>query len=227
MRLLFIAADAMEFRGLLDRAEDVRRYPILTDFSRSARIGKHDALLVANGTGWARAGAAVKAAGAFAPDAVVSTGFCGALDDSLEIAGIVAGTEIAGAGRTYACAPLEAPHRGVVASIDHVAQTAAEKRKLRQAGALAVEMEAAAVAAAAHEYGIPFFCVRSVTDLAGENLENDFSGALRDDGHFDTMFILRGALRRPTVRVPELLRLRSRCVRAAQALGDFIVGCRF
>jgi adenosylhomocysteine nucleosidase len=227
MKLLFVAADPMEFRGLLARAENVQPYPLATDFSRSARIGSHEALLVANGAGWARAGAAVKAAGAFAPDAVVSTGFCGALDDSLEIAGIVAGTEISGGGRTYACVPLEAPHRGVVASIDHVAQTADEKRKLRQAGALAVEMEAAAVAAGAQQHGIPFYCIRSVTDLACENLNNDFTGALRSDGHFDTMFILRGALRRPTVRVPELLRLRSRCIRAAQALGDFIVGCRF
>jgi nucleoside phosphorylase len=227
MKLLFVAADPMEFSGLLARAEDVRRYPLLTRFSRSARIGSHDALLVANGAGWARAGAAVEAASAFSPDAIVSTGFCGALDDSLEIAGIVAGTEIAGLERTYACAPLEAPHRGVVVSIDHVAQTAAEKRKLRQAGALAVEMEAAAVAAAAQRGRVPFYCIRSVTDLACENLENDFTGALREDGHFDTMFILRGALRRPSVRVPELLRLRSRCVRAAQALGDFIVGCRF
>jgi len=227
MKLLLIAADPMEFRGLLARAEDVRRHAIVTDYSRRARIGSHDVLLVANGAGWGRAGSAVEAASAFSPDAIVSTGFCGALDDSLEIAGIVAGTEIAGDGRTYACAPLDAPHRGVVASIDHVAQTAAEKRKLRQAGALVVEMEAAAVAAAAQKHGIPFYCIRVVTDLAGENLENDFSGALRADGHFDTMFILRGALRRPSVRVPELLRLRSRCVRAAQALGDFIVGCRF
>jgi adenosylhomocysteine nucleosidase len=227
MKLLFVAADAMEFRGLLERAQDVRRYPIVADFSRSARIGAHDALLVANGAGWVRAGAAVRAAEGFGPDAIVSTGFCGALDDCLEIGGIVAGTEIAGAGRRYACTPLEAPHRGVVVSIDHVAQTAAEKRKLQQAGALAVEMEAAAVAAGAEEHGIPFYCIRAVTDLASENLENDFSGALRADGHFDTMFILRGALRSPSVRVPELLRLRSRCVRAARTLGDFIVGCRF
>src|SRR4051794_36877093 len=111
MKLLFVAADPMEFRGLLERADDVRRYPIVTDFARSARIGSHEALLVTNGAGWARAGAAVEAASAFAPDAIVSTGFCGALDDSLEIAGIIAGTEIAGANGTYACAPLDAPDR--------------------------------------------------------------------------------------------------------------------
>jgi nucleoside phosphorylase len=115
----------------------------------------------------------------------------------------------------------------VVVSIDHVAQTAVEKRKLRETGALAVEMEAAAVAKAAGERGLPFYCVRAVTDLADESMANDFNRALREDGHLDTIVILRGALCRPTSRIPELLRLRRRCVRAAEAMGEFIVGCRF
>ena len=120
-----------------------------------------------------------------------------------------------------------AHHIGVVCSIDHVAQSAAEKRQLRAGGASAVEMEAGGVAARAAAHGLPFYCVRVVTDLAGEEMANDFNAALRPDGHFATMRILQSALRHPLTRLPELLRLRSRCVRAARALGDFFADCRF
>jgi hypothetical protein len=74
---------------------------------------------------------------------------------------------------------------------------------------------------------LPFYCVRVVTDLAGETMANDFNAALRADGHFDTMVVLRGALRRPLARVPELCRLRQRSVRAARVLGVFFANCRY
>jgi len=115
----------------------------------------------------------------------------------------------------------------VVGSVDHVAQTAEEKRLLRAGGAMVVEMEAAGVAARAQARGLPFYCVRVVSDLAGETMANDFNAALRADGHFDTMVVLRGALRRPLARVPELCRLRQRSVRAARVLGVFFANCRY
>jgi NADPH:quinone reductase-like Zn-dependent oxidoreductase len=90
-----------------------------------------------------------------------------------------------------------------------------------------VEMEAGGVAERAVARGVPFYCVRVVTDMAGEDMANNFNGALRPDGHFATINILQGALRHPLVRLPELLRLRNRCVRAARVLGDFIADCRF
>jgi nucleoside phosphorylase len=227
MRILFVAADAMEFRGMVSRAASVRRQAFAASFAQAGRIGPHDALFVANGMGWRRAAAAVAAADPFRAEAIVSTGFCGALDERLGIADVVAGTGVAGGGREYAARHIEAANRGVIRSIDHVAQTADEKRKLRESGACAVEMEAAGVAEEAERRGLPFYCVRAVTDLAGETMANDFNRALREDGHLDTMDILRGALCRPTHRVPELFRLRSRCIRAAEALGEFFVGCRF
>jgi adenosylhomocysteine nucleosidase len=227
MRILFVAADAMEYRGILARVSDVRREHLPVDFARSARLGEHEVLLLANGAGGKRAAAAVCAGDVFAPEAIVSTGFCGALEDKLGIADVVAATAVAGNGREHRVEAVEAPHAGVVCTIDHVAQSAEEKRRLRESGASAVEMEAAAVADSARMRTIPFYCVRAVTDLAGESMANDFNQALRSDGHFDTIRILRGALSRPTIRFPELIRLRCRCVRAAEALGKFFVGCRF
>ncbi len=88
-------------------------------------------------------------------------------------------------------------------------------------------MEAAAVAERALARGIPFYCVKAVSDLADETLANDLNAAMRPDGHFDTIKVLGSTLRHPLVRVPELLRLRRRSARAAICLGDFFADCRF
>jgi nucleoside phosphorylase len=195
-----------------------------------ARLGGHELLLVANGAGARRAASAVDAAGeTFQPDSAISTGFCGALDPALGVADVVVGTSVA-ADRRYEALPVSSTfphHSGVVCSIGHVAQTAGEKCRLRASGAIAVEMEAAGVAARAQARGLPFYCVKVVTDLAGETMAHDFNAALRADGHFDTMVILRETSRRPLVRLPELCRLRQRSVRAARVLGAFFADCRF
>jgi nucleoside phosphorylase len=229
MRLLFIAADRMEFPGLLARLSGARAVPLPVDWARCGRLGEHEALLAANGTGWAPAARAVDAALAWRPSAIVSTGFCGALDEKLHPADVVVATGVDAPGRHYPTSPAdgEAACRGVVCSIDHIAATAAEKRQLRQTGACAVEMEAAGVAERALILGLPLICVRAVTDLADEEMANDLNAALRSDGHFDTMKVLRGALCHPAVRLRELVRLRNRSVRAARGLGDFFADCRF
>ena len=231
MRILMIAADPMEFPGVLRHTVDAKTAGLDVDWSRTARLGDHEILLAANGAGARRASAAVDAAlAAFSADCVVSTGFCGALAPELQVGDVVVGTAVnAGPGVFGAAKPdcSRAHQTGVVCSIDHVAQSAAEKRELRATGASVVEMEAGGVAQSAAGYGVEFYCVRVVTDLAGEDMSNDFNGALRPDGHFGTMRILQGALRHPLIRMPELLRLRSRCVHAAGVLGDFIADCRF
>jgi adenosylhomocysteine nucleosidase len=231
MRLLLVASDSMEFTGILAHSEPTRSEPLPVDWSRTARVGTHEVLLVANGAGPDRAAAAVDAAlSRFRPDAAVSTGFCGALAPELAVADVVVATSIAGAGQRYHSLPLTTTtthYAGVICSIDHVAQTSEEKKRLRNSGAIAVEMEAAGVASKAETNDLPFYCFRAVTDLASEDMANDFNRALRSDGHFDTMLILRGTLRNPLVRLPELFRLRNRCARAASALGEFIADCRF
>ena len=230
-RILMVAADAMEFPGILRHATAVAPANLGIDWSRSARLGNYELLLAANGMGAQRAAAAVDAGlQGFRAEAIVSTGFCGALEPELAIADVIIGTAVSAGSHTFPalCPASERYHRrGVVCSIDHVAQTAEEKRRLRAGGASAVEMEAGGVAERARARGVPFYCVRVITDLADEDMANNFNEALRPDGHFATISILRGALRNPLVRLPELLRLRNRCVRAAGKLGDFIADCQF
>jgi adenosylhomocysteine nucleosidase len=180
--------------------------------------------MLANCAGGRRAAQAVDAARQ--ATAIVNIGFCGGLDPALRIGDIFVATSIGGVG--VGSPQSSSPYAsGDLASLDHVAQTAAEKQKLRARGASVVEMEAAGVHERAQALGVPFFCVRSVTDLAGETFANDFNAALREDGHFGTMQILRSAMLRPVARLPELVRLRKRCAIAAQNLGEFIANCRF
>jgi adenosylhomocysteine nucleosidase len=226
-----VAAEPREFAGLLPFCSGLQKADWPVAWSRRGRCGGREFWMAANGAGPERAGEAVHAAcRAGRPDAIVSMGFCGALDPGLNIADIFVATAVESAGRRLPVrVPLSAaPHStGVLASIDHVARSAAEKQALRASGAAAVEMEAAGVAARAAGYGVPLFCVRSVTDLARENFVTDFNRALRSDGHFDTIRILTSAIRNPGQAFPELVRMRQRCRIAAHKLGEFIVGCRF
>jgi adenosylhomocysteine nucleosidase len=222
--LLFVAADPMEFGGLTRFCRNVATARLPVDWARTAELHGEPILMVANGAGAKRAAAAVDAA--HDVSAVVSTGFCGALDPALQIGDIFVAGSVDGARISRPQSPRRYA-TGALASIDHVAQTAAEKQKLRAEGAKAVEMEAAGVCERAQAYSLPFYCVRSVTDLADETFANDLNAALRADGHFATMQILRSAMRHPVARIPELVRLRHRCGIAARALGEFLADCRF
>jgi adenosylhomocysteine nucleosidase len=221
----------MEFTGILAHSQQTQQVPMAVDFARQAELSGNTVLLVANGAGARRASAAVGAAlSAFQPDAILSTGFAGALAPDLAVADIVTATSISDGPRRWPALPVSSArtHReGVVVSLDHIAQTAAEKRVLRTGGGTVVEMEAAGVAACAEARGIPFHCVRVVSDLAGEDMANDFNAVLREDGHFATIDLLIAVGRNPLLRLPELVRLRNRCTRAARVLGDFIADCRF
>ena len=231
MRLLFVASDPMEYGGILNRLEACQRSPVQVRWCRSGRLNGHEVVLAANGVGWQRAAAAVNAGWiASRWDAVISTGFCGALDPKLQVADVVVGTCVRGTGRKYTALPVCSAKRhatGVVCSVDHIVQTGAEKRALHARGGTAVEMEAVGVASRAGAFGAGFFCIRAVSDVAGEDLANDYNRALRPDGTFDTMRIFRYVLTRPVARLPELIRLRRNCALAAQTLGEFIADCQF
>ena len=227
MKLLFVAAFDMEYTGILSHLREVSTVKAAVNWARTGKLGVHSVLLAANGVGRRRAAEATDWGWSLlGPDAVISTGFCGALDRGLKIADVVSATAVNGRPARLVNGSIRSVEGGV-RSIDHIARTAAEKARLAQAGECAVEMEAAAVAERAEAHGTAFSCVRSVTDLAGEDLENDFNSALRPDGRFATIQVLTGALRQPAVRLPELLRLRNRCALAAVSLGDFFADCRF
>lgn len=231
MKILVVAADKSEFPGILAHAGRTRPADLPVRWARWARLNGHEVLLAANGVGPGWAAAAVdRALEAFPAEAVVSTGICGALRPELATGDVVVADFVSGGGRRFAARPVSgraAWRTGTVCSTGHVVRSPEEKAQLAESGASVVEMEAAGVAERTFAHGLPFYCVKAVSDLAADALVNDFNKALRKDGQFDTIVLLRGALSQPLVRIRELLRVRRQCVRAAASLGEFFADLRF
>jgi adenosylhomocysteine nucleosidase len=153
-------------------------------------------------------------------DGLVSTGFCGALDPALRVGDIV----VSGAAVRSRVPFIH----GEILSADRVAATAAEKRELRErTGAIAVEMEAAAVEAKAREWGVPYRCVKVVSDIAAEDMPLDFNLYRDAAGRFSRTRIALAAMMRPFTVMPGLLRLDRNCKVAAERLGEFFADCEF
>ena len=197
-------------------------------FARIAWVNGEPIVLVANGPGPKLAGWAAEIARKHQElRGLVSTGFCGALHPALEPCDIFVATEVLGVAHALGVPRSHSCETGKLLSIDRVVSTASEKADLHQTGADAVEMEAAAVAAKAAEWNLPFFCVRVVTDTAAESFPLDFNRMRDADGRFSRIKILTAALRQPGSVLPGLVKLNKRCKDASQALGDFIVNASF
>ena len=219
MSWLLVAAEAEEFSGVVSRASKV--YPLEAPGVAFAKVvdwtpGK--TFLMANGPG---PQLAVKALERRIPiDGIMSVGFCGALDPKLEIGDIVVSGEFPGADRRTFL-------RGEVLSVDRVAVTAAEKGELRRTtGASVVEMESAALMGKAREWGVPFCCVKTVSDTAGECMPLDFNRFRDHEGRFSRTRIALAAAVRPFSGAPGLLRLMRNSRRAAESLGEFLADCK-
>lgn len=228
--IVMIAAEQQEFAGIATVVDDLQPLAWPLEYAMTGRWQGSEIALLANGPGPALAArAAHEALSRATVGAFISTGFCGALDPRLRVGDVLAANEVCtGVGIRYqAKLPLNPVSRGVVHSVDRVAITAAEKRALRQSGADAVEMEAAAVAFAAQQSNTDFYCIRVITDVADETMPLDFNNFRDSDGRFNRGQIAMAALRSPLNRIPALLRLQNNCRVAAGKLGEFIADCRF
>jgi adenosylhomocysteine nucleosidase len=117
----------------------------------------------------------------YRPQVVIAAGFAGALQAGLGIGDVVLATDVADSSgnRWPATWPGDLPpgewrpplHRGRVVSVAQLASRPEEKQQLgRQHGALAADMESAALARLCSQRRVPFGCVRSVSDDAHTGL---------------------------------------------------------
>jgi len=229
---VLVAAEKREFAGLLPRLARRESLGWSLDFCSAAVLGGRRVLLVANGQGGRLAGEALELVrNRTEVDAVISTGFCGGLDPALAPAEIFVARQVRGPEAACYSAWLPEcahPHvRGVLVSEDRIVQTSRDRRRLREQGGAAVDLESAALARRAAAWGLPFYAIRAVTDTAQESFCCDFEGARLADGRLSYRRLLMAALRDPAARLPELWRLRQRADLAARALGDFLANCRF
>ena len=199
-------------------------------------ISGQEVAVLATGMGPAHATAGVSwAIEQVRPAAVVSTGCGGGLDPELQPGDLVVASDIRGDGAEPVPVDEEWARRlrsaadraglgarsGPLYSSAAILETAADKRTARSAsGALAVEMEAAAIATAARRASLPFAAVRAILD--GAETEVVFARDLvAADGRVRPAALVRALLRGRGRTIRELARLATAqraCVRSLTAL---------
>jgi adenosylhomocysteine nucleosidase len=191
-RLLVLTAVDFEARGLA-------RHLGLTPVGRAWSHFSGGALeIVAVGVGAGYLATRVDASAA--PSLVVSAGVCGALAPELAVGALVVPESVLGAdGRARATAVAGGLRRhGTLLSADRVLEDAAAKsRRWLETGALAVDMESAAILDWASARGLPGLVVRGVSDPAGRGVPADLARVVQDDGRVRPMQAVSAMLARP------------------------------
>jgi nucleoside phosphorylase len=200
MRLAIFCALRWECRPVLQALRQVERRQIDRWKVWTATHGDGEIVVVQTGVGMERAAAAARAVAVSDHfNLFMSAGCAGALDAALRAGDLVVAHSIVAddmrfdsdaafeAQATEVCARLNLPFRvGAVLTSPIVLTNAAARQKAVEAsGAIAVEMEAAAIAQIAYEHGVGIGEVRAVLDSADMELHEsgDFidpeSGRLR------------------------------------------------
>jgi adenosylhomocysteine nucleosidase len=191
--ILILCAFGAEFGPLRARLTGARRLKTESLRGCEGRVGGNSVTLLITGVGVRNA----RLNSARAMDAlsdislVIITGVAGALLDGLPIGRPVLGDRLmmrsdgdfiaeqtidaprdrfeAFAGALDACAIQYAA--GPMMTSRHAIASAADKRRAHDAsGAIAIDMESAAIAFEAAARNLPFVCMRTILDLAGEDL---------------------------------------------------------
>jgi nucleoside phosphorylase len=230
--LLVIAADRREFAGFEPSRWNLTPAAIGVRWAAAGVLNGSPVLLAANGPGKQNALAALEQiCAARTVAAVVSTGFAGGLAPELCVGDVFLAETVLefGAAVEYSVRLPECAvpaSRGRLLTVDTVAQDAAAKARLRELGADAVDMEAAALARGAQARRLPFYCVRAISDDARTSFEVDFNAARRADGTFSGWRIAAqaGLSRR---RWRHLLDLKRAGEQASRTLATVFERCSF
>ena len=222
----------MEFDGVLRHARNVRQENWPVRFAKSAEIGGNRWLMVANGPGPRLAAKAIAAGlgSGEVVDAFVSIGWCGALHPHFEVGDIFA-AHMVKAGQLEFEVKLprstKAFLKGRLLSQDRFVGSSVEKSELHVLGVQAVEMEAGAVVQEAANRNLPVYCIRVISDTAGEDFYLDFNKMRDDEGRFNRARIAVEGILSPFRGLPNLIRMASRGKRTSNVLGDFLADCEF
>lgn len=164
----------------------------------------------------------------YRPKLVLSAGFAGGLSPALEVGDLVLATEVGDEQGTIRPTtwPGELPpgewrpplHRGRLHSASELLATPARKRAVaEQHDAIAVDMESAALARYGTRNGIPWGCLRAVSDDAQTALSPELASILKG-GHVSWLKLVALLLRKPGI-YSELRHLAANTRLAAQQLG--------
>jgi adenosylhomocysteine nucleosidase len=206
-----------------------------------AEIGDKQYTVAGHGIGIRRAGEMARRAFEMipAPEMVIATGVAGALSSGLKPGDLVLAHRVIqlsengenarhiltidrehleDIGRSLTIAGLKYS-TGALMTVPRVLATAAEKRHAKvNTGAIAVDMETAAIAAEAHARGIPFVAIRAVLD----EVDDDVSGAAEmagEDGFVRPLAATAYLVRNPSalLKLPRMIR---NLARATNSIAD-------
>jgi adenosylhomocysteine nucleosidase len=232
-KLLLVAALSWEARLILCHVKGLKSS---REGSHTLWSGSHrgaDVWVLQTGMGQERAAQALRwAQRMVTPDAVVSTGCAGGLapglvpgevivaENVLTADGISRPTSIAWR-ECYAVASDAAglrSRRGTILSSTAIVTAAQDKRRLA-GGALAVEMEAAAIADWAAAVSVPFAAARVILDSAEMPIAPDVAALSTGAGGVSPRRLLGALIRRPSI-VRELLAVAAAARTCGRALSD-------
>lgn len=150
------------------------------------------------------------------PSHVLSAGFAGGLDPTLQLGAIVFNSQNPETARIL----QNQGARGCnFLCSESVAVTAGQKKELRsKSGADAVEMESHAIAEICREANIPCSIVRVISDTASEDLPLDFNRIMTAKKRINIAKLAFQILSSPG-RIPKLIQFRKRTIFAAKQLG--------
>lgn len=156
------------------------------------------------------------------PRYVFLAGFAGALHAELRVgAPILADAVVGPDGAAHpATLPLSLPYaHGTLLTSDRLIGSPADKRRLAETtGAVAVDMETSYVAAWCERRGVPWGCLRVVTDAAATPVSKDVFDLL-ENGHVSPWRLTKALIRRPAI-VSELLTLGRATTAAAKVIAE-------
>jgi adenosylhomocysteine nucleosidase len=177
--------------------------------------------------------------------ALASWGMAGGLDPTLSAGAILLPTEVVGPdgriintepgwrNRLSAAVAAHAPVRsGRLLTTPRAIGSVADKAELfKTTGAVAVDMESAAIGAVAEQHQLPFMAVRVVVDSAADVLPRAVTAAADNEGHLQ-IWRLIGALAlapnelAPLIRLARRYRAANRSLAAIARMGS-LAPCAF
>ena len=151
-----------------------------------------------------------RAAGIESLSLVVSAGVCGALSPDLAEGDLVVPEAVVAATRRLATAALpELRRAGTLVTVDEIVATPEQKARLWvETGALACDMESAAILEWTTARGLRGVVVRGVSDRASRGVSADLASVVEPDGRVRTTRAMRVVLSRPRA-IPEAMLLMS------------------
>lgn len=188
-------------------------------------------LLIVSGVGLAAAAEGARRLAAAGARALISWGMAGGLDPRLAAGSLVLPCEvISPEGRVFHTAQEWRERVSVAIGSRRVsggrlltcreplASSQAKALAFRESGAVAVDMESAAVAEVASAGGLSFLAVRAIVDTAADALPRAAIAATTLDGSTVGIARLLGALARRPAELPALVRLAGRHRAASRTL---------